>query len=324
MGGSERPRPAGREVWHSPAKINLWLEIEGRLPDGMHVIDTCCQAIDLCDTVTLNAASDGGTLVCSVGGGMAAGVPEGADNLAARAAELLAERTGHDLRLALAIEKAIPAGAGLGGGSSDAAAVLLALGRRFAVPDPAHTLRDLARELGADVPFFLSGGTQLSGGAGEGLSPVEPPAEQWGVLVYPGVPVSTAWAYRAWGERGGGVPARCGEVVSDKAGTVRGAETRSRLPADWKTRGNAFEPIVLDRRPEVGRALGVLADGHAAVARMTGSGSAVFALYESADRRDRDLPRVQERIACLPDARLWPFSCVGYGAREVAALMPQA
>jgi len=291
-------------VWHAPAKINLWLEIEGRLPDGMHVIDTCCQAIDLCDTVTLDAAPEGGALTCSVGGEMAAGVPDGADNLAARAARLLAERTGHDLRLALTITKTIPAGAGLGGGSSDAAAVLVALGRRFAVPDPVHTLADLARELGADVPFFLTGGTQLAAGAGEHLSSVEPPAERWGILVYPGVPVSTAWAYRAW--------------------DAKRAESVSRPTADWKARGNAFEPVVLERHAKVGRALEALAAGPAAVTRMTGSGSAVFALYGSSEDRDRDIERVRERLVGLPGARHWPFSFLGHGVQEVAAPLPPA
>ena len=186
---------SAREVWLAPAKINLWLAIGGLRDDGMHELDTGFQAIDLADRIEIARAPAGVQVACTVHGECAAGVPAGEDNLAARAALLIAARTGHDLRVSIAIEKRVPAGAGLGGASSDAAAVLLALGRRFAVPDPEHTLGDLAAELGADVPFFLMGGTQRARGIGDRLTPAEPPAERWGILVWPGVGVSTRQAY---------------------------------------------------------------------------------------------------------------------------------
>ncbi|HJU86860.1 MAG TPA: 4-(cytidine 5'-diphospho)-2-C-methyl-D-erythritol kinase, partial [Gemmatimonadota bacterium] len=184
-----------REVWLAPAKINLWLAVGERRDDGMHELDTAFQAIDLADRIEITRAPAGVQVACRVDGECAEGVPVGEDNLAARAALLIAARTGHDLRVAIAIEKQIPAGAGLGGASSDAAAVLLALGHRFAVPDPEHTLGDLAAELGADVPFFLKGGTQRARGIGDRLTPAEPPTERWGILVWPGVGVSTRQAY---------------------------------------------------------------------------------------------------------------------------------
>ena len=183
------------EVWLAPAKINLWLAVGGTRDDGMHELDTGLQAIDLADRIEIARAPAGVQVACTVHGECAAGVPAGEDNLAARAALLIAARTGHDLRVSIAIEKRVPAGAGLGGASSDAAAVLLALGSRFAVPDPEHTLGDLAAELGADVPFFLEGGTQRAQGIGDRLTPAEPPAERWGILVWPGVGVSTRQAY---------------------------------------------------------------------------------------------------------------------------------
>jgi 4-diphosphocytidyl-2-C-methyl-D-erythritol kinase len=198
--------------------------------------------------------------------------------------------------VSIAIDKRIPAGAGLGGASSDAAAVLLALGRRFAVPDPEHTLIDLAAELGADVPFFLAGGTRRARGIGDRLTPAEIPAERWGILVWPGVAVSTGQAY-GW---------------LDAASPP---EERSLPPLGGAGRGNDFEPVVAARCPEAGRGLEILAAGPARIVRMSGSGSASFALYATESDRDGDLERVGEALAGLPGARHWSFGLVAHGVR---------
>ncbi len=223
------------EIWQAPAKINLYLEITGRREDGYHTVDTAYQSIDLADTVVLKPAQPepGVTVV----GDWAEHVPRGEENLATRAARLIAAHTGREPRVAITIEKRIPVGAGLGGGSSDAAAVLMGLARRFAVPDPEHTLIDVARELGADVPYFLQGGTRRGTGVGELLEAIDAPAERWGILVYPGVRVSTGWAYDAY----------------DAAGTESSA--------------NALESVVVEKYPVVGQALGMLRSGPAAIAR---------------------------------------------------------
>ncbi|HUP19960.1 MAG TPA: 4-(cytidine 5'-diphospho)-2-C-methyl-D-erythritol kinase [Gemmatimonadota bacterium] len=292
------PRAVAREAWRAPAKINLWLEIIGRRDDGYHLVDTAYQAIDLSDTVILEP---GPGVTCRVTGEAAAGVPEGEENVAVVAARALAERTGRDPRVAITIEKRIPAGAGLGGGSSDAAAVLVALARRFAVPDPAHTLQDLAESLGADVPFFLLGGTRAGRGIGGDTLAIEPPAERWGILLWPGEPVATADAYRAWDEAGRGASPEAPPAVS---------------AAGWADRRNDLEPVVRARHPAVDRTLELLAAGPAAAARMSGSGSAAFALYASAAARDADLPRVRE--AAAPGARVWPFSTVSAGVQPAA------
>ena len=294
---SDGGAPAGaREVWLAPAKINLWLAVGGSRDDGMHDLDTGFQAIDLADRIEIARAPAGVQVACAVHGEYAVGVPAGEDNLAARAALLIAARTGHDLRASIAIEKRIPSGAGLGGASSDAAAVLLALGRRFAVPDPEHTLGDLAAELGADVPFFLEGGTQRARGIGDRLTPAEPPAERWGILVWPGVGVSTRQAYE-W---------------LDAASPPEG---RSLPPPGGAGRGNDFEPVVTARCSAAGRGFEVLAAGLARTVRMSGSGSASFALYARESDRDGDLERVGAALAALPGARHWPFGLVPYGAR---------
>jgi 4-diphosphocytidyl-2-C-methyl-D-erythritol kinase len=284
-----------REVWRAPAKINLWLEILGSRPDGYHDIDTCYQAIDLADTVVLEP-SDLPGVSCRVEGPFAEGVPEGEENLGARAALLLAERTGHEPRVSITIVKEIPAGAGLGGGSSDAAAVLVALARRFAVPDPEDTLVELAAELGADVPFFLNGGTQHATGIGERLVPVPPPAERWGILLWPGVAVSTAWAYGAYAESGRPLSA---------AGSMPG-------PVDWRMRANVFEPLVFERYPRIAEAAEVLRAGGSGVVRLAGSGGAVFALYPGWAGLRARLAEVRAAVGSWPGARCWPF---GFSAR---------
>jgi 4-diphosphocytidyl-2-C-methyl-D-erythritol kinase len=291
----EASREDARETWLAPAKINLWLAIGARRPDGMHEVDTGYQAIDLADRIEISRAARGVEVSCSVRGPLAADVPQGEANLAARAVLLLAARTGHDLRVSIAIEKRIPAGAGLGGASSDAAAVLLALGRRFAVPDPQHTLVDLAAELGADVPFFLAGGTQRARGIGDELVPSQSPVERWGVLVWPGVPVATRAAYE-WldAERGPG-------------------EEQALPPFAGAGRGNDFEPIVTARCPEAARALEALASGPARSVRLSGSGSASFALYANEADRDYELLRVRGALAGLPGARVWSFTCIDHG-----------
>jgi 4-diphosphocytidyl-2-C-methyl-D-erythritol kinase len=286
-----------REVWTAPAKVNLWLAVGPRRADGLHLVDTCYQAIDLADRIVISRSRAGTRLDCEVTGDFVDGIPAGEENLAARAARLLALRTGHDLRVAIGIEKRIPAGAGLAGASSDGAAVLLALARRFAVPDPEHTLGDLAAELGADVPFFLLGGTQRAGGIGDELRVSTPPAERWGILVWPGVVVPTGEAY-AW------LDAERGEAAD-----------RPLPPSLGGGRGNDFEAVVGPRVPGAGRALEILAAGPGRLARMSGSGSASFALYASEAERDRDLPRVREEMADLAGARCWRFECVGHGVR---------
>ena len=288
-----------REIWIAPAKVNLWLAVGPRRADGFHEVDTCYQAIDLADRIVISRSPAGTALDCVVTGEFAAGVPVTEGNLAARAARLLAARTGHELRVSIEIEKRVPPGAGLGGASSDAAAVLLALARRFAVPDPEHTLADLAAELGADVPFFLVGGTQRAGGIGDELRPGTPPAERWGTLVWPGVVVPTGEAY-------GWLDAERGDV-----------EDRPLPPSLGGGRGNDFEAVVGRRVPAAVRALEILAAGPARLTRMSGSGSASFALYSSEADREGDLRRIRDEMATIAGARLWRFECVGHGVRPL-------
>ena len=246
----------------SPAKINLYLEVLARRPDGYHDIESVMQLVDLCDLVHLERAPAGIRL--SVEGG---GVAADATNLAYRAAALLGERAGLRDGVRIHLEKRIPVGGGLGGGSGNAAAVLAGLTRLFGLAQAPETLAGLGAELGSDVAFFLGPGLALVTGRGERLQPLAPWPPRWLVVANPGVAVSTAWAYRE---------------VSSK---LTGRESRSSIqafitggalpwPPTWGF--NRFEEAVLPVRPEIRRLKDLLHAGGAEPALMTGSGASVF------------------------------------------------
>ncbi len=182
----------------APAKLNLTLEVLGRRDDGYHEIRSVVQTIDLCDRLTFEAAS-ATEVSCTMPGWSAE------ESLVMRAIDLASDETGRDRGVTIEIEKRIPLMSGLGGDSSDAAAVLLALDRLWQLGLSPEKLLDLAAQLGSDVPFFLSGsasggtaGTALMSGRGEQLAPLPSPAVTWAVVVLPPVarqPGKTARAY---------------------------------------------------------------------------------------------------------------------------------
>jgi len=259
----------------APAKINLFLHVLGRRADGYHEIQSVFLPIDLCDILDLELRTDGRI----VREGDLTG-PQDAD-LAVRAARLLQAhpawaRTGQGLGVTVAVSKRIPVGAGLGGGSSDAATTLIALNRLWDLRLPRSELAQLGRRLGADVPFFQGAGPAFVEGVGERCSPL-PVAPRWILLVYPQVAVSTA------------------EIFADpkltrdhKGTTIAGfsAALRDSEEGLWGT--NDLEPVVRSRYPLVDQALQLLSPH--GLPRMTGSGSAVFC-------RVRDEPEAQRRLA---------------------------
>ena len=194
-GEKKLPPQRGEGVWAAPAKINLALEVLGRRADGYHEVRTVLQAIDLADELRVSAHGDGGTGVELRVEPPGSAPVEG--NLVLDAARLL----GADALpgASIALTKRIPAAAGLGGGSSDAAAALLALRRFHDLPMSDDDLAALAARLGSDVPFFLSGGTALGTGRGEQLSPLPPPVDRFAVVAWPDAPEpenKTARMYR--------------------------------------------------------------------------------------------------------------------------------
>jgi len=254
----------------APAKINLGLEILGRRPDGYHDIVTVLQTIDLTDRLTFDTA-DGVTLTC-------AGMSADESNLVARAARLLADHSGVRSGAAIHLDKAIPVAAGLGGGSSDAATTLLGLNELWGLKLTRDVLSGLARRLGADVPFFLRGGTQLAAGIGEVLAPLPTPA-LWVVLVVTSIDVPDK-TRRLYGALGPG-DLSSGAAVQEVVEAIRsGASLAGRkLPS-------GFARVVSTMAPGVGAAMStVRAAG--GVPSLCGAGPTVMSLHDQVGDAER-------------------------------------
>jgi 4-diphosphocytidyl-2-C-methyl-D-erythritol kinase len=249
------------------AKINLDLRVLGLRPDGYHELRTIFQTVSLADTIDLEFAPGRRTRI-ELTDRLA--IP---DNLALRAATLVLESTGVSGSLDIRLDKRIPMGAGLGGGSSDAAAILLAVPVLAGCRLPFETLLSLAQQLGSDVPFFLLGGRAVGIGRGTELFPLPDGRPAAGVLVAPGVHVSTAGAYRALS------PSLTSESQQNKIVSFQSQA--------WDLAGlgapvNDFETVVLKQHEALAEVKQRLARRGAVQAMMTGSGSAVFGLFASA------------------------------------------
>jgi 4-diphosphocytidyl-2-C-methyl-D-erythritol kinase len=237
----------------APAKLNLFLHVTGRRRDGYHTLETLFVALDYGDTITVTRRADGA--IRRIGEDF--GVPAQHD-LTVRAATALQRAAGCAAGVDIAVVKRIPIGAGLGGGSSDAASTLLALNRLWALRMTRAALAGIGVGLGADVPFFLCGEPALARGIGERLTPVSIPSFWVGVLV-PAHPVSTATIFAA--------PELTRDSASAKMDVFSEGYGR-----------NDLQPAAIARHPDIAMALSALS-GHSAAARMTGSGSCVFAPF---------------------------------------------
>jgi 4-diphosphocytidyl-2-C-methyl-D-erythritol kinase len=175
----------------APAKVNLFLEVCGRRPDGYHDLESIFQAVSIYDNLLVTAAPGRGiNLTCDVS------ELETESNLAYKAAAAFLNAAGVQARVDIHLEKTIPMQAGLGGGSSDAAAVLVALNELAASPFSDDDLRAIGAEIGSDVPFFVDGGTALVEGRGEKVTPIDSACKFYFVILYPGFGVSTASVYK--------------------------------------------------------------------------------------------------------------------------------
>jgi 4-diphosphocytidyl-2-C-methyl-D-erythritol kinase len=251
--------------WPAPAKLNLFLHVTGRRSDGYHDLQTLFQFIDLADDIQLQVRPDG--LIERQAG--AEGVPAEAD-LVVRAARALQTASGTQLGANLSVTKRIPMGGGLGGGSSDAATVLVGLNRLWDCGLNEEELAAIGVNLGADVPVFVRGRSAWAEGRGERLTPVDLP-ERWFVVVHPGVHVPTASVFQA------------PELTRNSPPITIGGFFQS-------GGRNDFEPVVRARYPEVAHALDWL--GHFAPARLTGTGSCIFAACASLNEAQDIVTRV--------------------------------
>jgi 4-diphosphocytidyl-2-C-methyl-D-erythritol kinase len=257
----------------APAKINLTLRVLGTRPDGYHELRTVFQTVALHDTVRLTSRRGPLAMTCTE-----PGVPCDDRNLAWKAAAALwraSGRAGEPGGAHIHLVKRIPMEAGLGGGSSDAAAALMGLARIWRLRVTRADLAALGRTVGADVPFFLWGGTALGLGRGDRIYPLADLPPAWVVLVLPDFGVSTVEAYR-WHDRRAGEPERT--TGGSPAGLVR-------LPGAWALPddegGNDLQPAVAAHHPEIEAMCRALRAGRAHHAGMSGSGSAVFGLFDS-------------------------------------------
>ncbi len=262
----------GETQWPAPAKLNLFLHVTGRRPDGYHELQTLFQLIDLSDTVSLSVTDDG-RIERPAG---PAGVDPDSD-LTVRAARALQAATGCRVGASIRIAKRIPMGGGLGGGSSDAATVLLALNHLWGCGLQVDELARLGLPLGADVPVFVRGSSAWAEGVGEQLVPVELP-ERWYVVIHPGVAVPTREVFQS-PELTRNTP-----VITIRAFFGPEGSSGSR---------NDCEPVVRARYPEVADALSWL--GNFAPARLTGTGSCIFAAFASAMDAERVAARAPDR-----------------------------
>jgi len=251
----------------APAKLNLFLHVIGRRPDGYHLLQTVFRLIDLCDWVTIAPGEDGAIRLEDD----LPGVP--ADrNLAVRAARALKDATGARNGAVIRLEKHIPMGAGLGGGSSDAATTLIALNRMWGTGLTRGDLATLALALGADVPFFLHGRNAFGEGIGEALTTLDP-GPAWYVVLTPQVAVSTAEIFAS------------PELTRD-AKPIK-------MSAFFKGFGrNDLEPAVCARYPDVAKHLAWLRDF--GDARMSGSGASVFAEFAAEAEARAVVARIPE------------------------------
>lgn len=264
-----------RVVALAPAKVNLWLRVFGRDTKGYHSVETLYQLMSLADRLLVERAASGVAL---------RGAPEGLgsprDNLVVRAAERFFRTAGVAGGAAIVLEKRIPWSAGLGGGSSDAAATLAALNRLYAGALTAADLMTLGAELGSDVPFFLSGAALALGwGRGERLLALPPLPPRPLLVVPPAAPVTTADAY-AWVDKDRGV-----EHTGEFAAVVPAAALASWEDVRRRSH-NDFESAVAGRLPAIGHWLDRLRETDPFLVRLAGSGGAVVALYETDRARD--------------------------------------
>ena len=254
----------------APAKLNLFLHITGRRPDGYHLIQSVFMLVDWCDTLHFESRGDG--QIHRIDACQNAGVMLPADDLTVRAAKALQAASGTTLGVNITLEKRIPSQAGMGGGSSDAASCLLALQRLWGVSLPHQQLMALAIGLGADVPFFLCGSHAWVEGIGELVTPIELPAAEF-VVIKPRSGLSTQAIFSS-------------ESLKRDTGTAT-IESFANLAIKqiFDYGCNDLQPIGEAFCPEISDSLKWLASA-GLQGRMTGSGSAVFARCE----HDPDLP----------------------------------
>ncbi len=264
----------------SHAKINLGLSVLGKREDGYHEIQTIFQELAFHDTLSFRRQAGSFTLTTD-----SPALPTGEGNLVSQAVKLLKCRAGCPDHVAIHIEKRIPLGAGLGGGSSNAATTLIGLNRLFQMGLPQEELAGLGAELGSDVAFFLHGGTALGTGRGEQIHPLPNFPDAWVVLIYPGIHVSSAWAYK-----------NINLKLTNSGGIIRVSRqfgTDEIAGVSFELLGNVFEEPVMRQYPIIRSIKTQLLKGGADWALMSGSGSTVFGIFHEKEVAEETLRQMK-------------------------------
>jgi 4-diphosphocytidyl-2-C-methyl-D-erythritol kinase len=268
----------------APAKINLSLKILGPRNDGFHELDTLIAPISLYDEIRIDKGRHAIQFRCDD-----TSVPQGDDNLAVRAAKAFFETTKIEPAISIELKKKIPHGAGLGGGSSDAASVLLALNELFKAKLSREALAEMAQPIGSDVPFFLFQSAALCKGHGEMVSPVKLNRQFSILLLKPAFAVSTAWAYSRW----------------QNSREILGIRYEAQEFAD-QTFVNDLERPVLEKFVFLAQLkMWLLSQSEVGAALMSGSGSTMFAVM----RKNADAESVAKRAKAALDPELWTYAC---------------
>ena len=252
-----------RLTLRSPAKINLCLSVLGKRPDGYHEVEMLMQMVGLFDDVIITRGGTGITVSCD-----AAAVPSGEQNIAWKAASEMLRESGSKDGVSIEIRKNIPVAAGLGGGSGNAAAVLVALNRVLNAGFDRERLAAIGTRIGMDVPFFLYGPTALARGRGEVLTELLPAPVFWVLLVNPGFETSTAWVYNNLNLR-----------LTKKFDCTKIPRLTVRNIAEGLQ--NDLEDVTASAHPEIGAIEAALREQGALGVRMSGSGPTVFGIFET-------------------------------------------
>lgn len=272
----------------APAKINLTLRVVGRRADGYHLIDTIMAPVSLYDDIeirkiersvkTKKIAGPSITVTCKP-----LSAPAGEQNLAYRAAQLVLKKARSDQSIAIRIHKRIPVGAGLGGGSSDAAATIVGLNRLLKLRFSARQLERLGLAVGADVPFFVHGRPARARGIGERLQPIGAIPRRWIVILYPGFAVSTGWVFR-------NLPVKLTKprVNTSITSLLKGHNNLVDILV------NDLETVTLRRFPRIQSLKDSLLRAGAAGCLMSGSGSSVFGVFRSKRKAEIALRRLRQ------------------------------
>ena len=303
----------------APAKINLHLEVLGLRPDGFHELAMVMQSIDLADSLRMRPTADGQiSLQCD-----RADLPTDSSNLVVKAAEMLRARSGFaELGAQIVLEKRIPIGAGLAGGSSNGAAALLGLNELWGLGFKSHQLHSMAAELGSDMPFCLDGGTQLCFGRGEQLEALpfnssEPPALL--LIKHPEVSVSTPWAYGRCKELRGDFYLEAEADFEQRRQALRQAPLLGAIAGNgsWPPLRNDLQAVVEPEVETVRQGLALLRQSEQPLAvAMSGSGPSLFALFPGVDQARSAHADLAERFE-RDGFESW---CCGFSDRGVSLI----